>query len=111
MLDTWHVGDDGNSLTLMCEQVYELQQEFGGASFATASRLFVREGDLFKVQHYPFLTGHAVTVPDLNSPCRDSPHSVVRSESSPPHRPVDRRYLPHCCCAVSSCFRAFLDRV
>lgn len=32
-------------------QVYQLQQEFGGASFVTASRLFVKEGDLFKVQY------------------------------------------------------------
>jgi len=31
-------------------QVYQLQQEFGGASFVTASRLFLREGDLFKVR-------------------------------------------------------------
>ena len=30
-------------------QVYELQQQFGGAEFVTASRLFVKEGELAKV--------------------------------------------------------------
>lgn len=35
-------------------QVYELQQEFGGADFVTASRIFIREGDLSKVStRYP----------------------------------------------------------
>lgn len=30
-------------------QVFELQQEFGGADFLSASRLFIKEGDLTKV--------------------------------------------------------------
>lgn len=33
--------------------MYELQQEFGGANFVTASRIFIREGDLSKVDRPP----------------------------------------------------------
>lgn len=52
---------------LLCwlKQVTELQQEFGGANFATASRLFVREGDLCKVWY------------DITVPCPAAPHRTA----------------------------------
>lgn len=48
----------------MPRQVFELQQEFGGANFLTASRLFVKEGDLTKVNRWE---GSTLCMPPLNS--------------------------------------------
>ncbi|CBN80121.1 pleckstrin homology (PH) domain-containing protein [Ectocarpus siliculosus] len=53
------------SLKLKRNKVYQLQQEFGGASFVTASRLFVREGDLFKVARNGVEKLHFVLFNDL----------------------------------------------
>ncbi|CAM9092140.1 unnamed protein product, partial [Ectocarpus sp. 4 AP-2014] len=53
------------SLKLKRNKVYQLQQEFGGASFVTSSRLFVREGDLFKVARNGVEKLHFVLFNDL----------------------------------------------
>ncbi|CAM9782180.1 unnamed protein product [Pylaiella littoralis] len=53
------------SLQQQKNKVYRVQQEFGGASFVTASRLFIREGDLFKVARNGVEKLHFVLFNDL----------------------------------------------
>ncbi|CAN0181401.1 unnamed protein product, partial [Scytosiphon promiscuus] len=57
--------DNDVSLQQRKNKVFELQQEFGGADFVTASRLFVREGDLSKVAKNGVEKLHFVLFNDL----------------------------------------------
>lgn len=53
----------------MPRQVYELQQEFGGADFLTASRLFVKEGDLIKVKRRAWIGVPIIVDAGTVAPC------------------------------------------